>query len=134
MLNQSLLFSFLNGIKVICGHLILQFKLLNLGVQVFSLLLDFLNDSLNVSLLVNELLVGDNEHIKLFLLLLELNIGGVNLLLESLLFLLGSLTLSSRDFSLHLLNLILAVILELLLSLLLLLELVDRCLQVSRSR
>jgi hypothetical protein len=64
-------------------------------------------------------------------LLIKFSLSRGDLLLKSLLLLLGSLSLSSGDLSLHLLNLILRVVEELLLSLLLLLELIDAGLKIS---
>lgn len=131
MLNQSLFFGVLDSGEINCGHFVLKSEFLDLGCKCCSLCSDLLNDSFNVPLLINELLIWNNKHIKLFLLLIIISLSSCDLLLKSLLFFLRSFTLSSWNFSFHLLNLIFSIIQKFLLSLSLLFKFVDTCLQVT---
>ena len=105
-----------------------------MGLEGSSLGSDFLDNALDVSLLIDQLLVRDDEHVQLLLLVVKGLLSLYNLSLQLLLLLLRPLSLGTRHLSLQLLDLVLGVVQKLLLSLLLLLELVDGGLQVSGSR
>lgn len=104
---------------------------MDLVIQFASLVTHLLDYSFDISLFVNKLLIRDDEHVELLLLLVKLSLSILDLSLKLLLLLLRSFTLSSGNFSLQLLDLILRVVKKLLLPLLLLFQLVDGCLQVS---
>lgn len=75
VLNEGFLFVFLDFFEVVSSHLILQLELLNLSGQVLALVSHFIDNSLNVPLLVHQLLIGNHKHVELLLLLVELCLG-----------------------------------------------------------
>ena len=131
MLHKGFLLLLHDSCEVVCGHFVLQLELVDLVIQFASLVAHLLDYSFDISLFVNKLLIRDDEHVELLLLLVKLSLSILDLSLKLFLLLLRSFTLSSGDFSLQLLDLILRVVKKLLLPLFLLLQLVDGCLQVS---
>ena len=133
MLNQSLLFALYDSFQVATSHLILKFQLADDIRKDFLLIFDLLNDLVDVATLVFELLVGVGQLAQLLLVLLQLVVQLPNLLLQLLLFFLGHLAFQLVDPSLHLLDLELLRVKQLLLSLLFNFQLCDVGLQVSRG-
>ena len=134
VLHQSLLLVLEHLLKVPISHLILELELLYLRCESEPLILDLVDCALDVSALILELLVGDGELLQSFLLLVELLLHFEDLLLQTLGLLLAALATGTRHLALHLLDLELSIVQELLLSLLLLFQLDDVGLQVARGR
>jgi len=133
VLNQSLLFALYDSFQVATSHLILKFQLADDIRKDFLLIFDLLNDLVDVATLVFELLVGVGQLAQLLLVLLQLVVQLPNLLLQLLLFFLGHLAFQLVHPSLHLLDLELLRVKQLLLSLLFNFQLCDVGLQVSRG-
>ena len=89
------------------------------------------NLSFDVSLVINQLVVGNSQHLQLLLVFVKVLLSLLDLSLQSLGFFLGPFSGCSGDSSLHVLDLILGLIQELRLSLSLSLKLVDVGLKVS---
>jgi len=128
MLHQSFLLLVLNITQVVCSHLVLELELLNLSFQSLSLRSNLIDDPLDVSFLINELLVGNDKHFKSTLMLVILLLVFGDLILEVSLLLKSTLTLGFGHLSLHLLDLVLRTVKELLLPLLLSIKFVETCL------
>ena len=133
VLHQSLLFPLYDSFEVSSSHLVLKFQLADHIRKNFLLIFDLLNDLVDVATLVFELFVGVGQLGQLLLVLLQLVVQLANLLLQLLLFLLGHLALQLVHPSLHLLDLELLRVKQLLLPLLLNFQLCDVGLQVSRG-
>lgn len=131
VLHQSLFFALYHSFEVSASHFILKFQLTDDIRKDFLLIFDLLNDLVDVATFVFELLVGVGQLTQLLLVLLQLVVQLPNLLLQLLLFLLGHLTLQLVNPPLHLLDLELLRVKQLLLSLLLDFQLCDVRLQVS---
>ena len=121
-------------IEISVSHLVFKFEFLYLGIKCVALVLDLDDGALDVSAFILELFVGNGELLQGLLLLFELLHDLEYLLVESLGLFLAAFAARPRHLPLHLLNLELRVVQQLLLSLLLLLQLYDVCLQVARGR
>lgn len=131
VLDKSLFLVFEDLVEVTIGHFVLKLKFLNLACQGAPLVFDLINGSLNVAALIFELLVRDSQLREGFLLLVKGLLDFEDLLLQCLSLFLRTLSTGSGDLSLHLLDLELSIVEELLLSLLLLLELNNVGLEVA---
>jgi hypothetical protein len=125
MLNQGLLFSLLDLLNISISHFVFQFELLNLSLQDSPMVLDLVDFSLNVTLFIDKLLVRSGQHGKSLYLIIKVLLGCLDFLFESVGLFLRALTLSSGDLSLHLLDLELSIVEELLLALFFLFEFIN---------
>jgi hypothetical protein len=121
VLDKGLFLGFEDFVEVAVSHFIFQLKLLDLRGKGVSLVLNLVDGALDVTTLILELLVGNSKFLKSLLLFVKLLLNFKDFLLKTLSLFLAALSRSTRNFTLHLLNLELSVIQELLLSLLLLL-------------
>jgi hypothetical protein len=134
MLHERLFLILEDLLQIPIRHLILEFELLNLRCECEPLILDLIDGPLDIAPLILQLLVRDSQLLQCLLLLVELLLYLKDLLLQALGLLLAAFAASTGHLALHLLNLELSIVQELLLSLLLLLEFDDVGLQVSRGR
>ena len=121
VLDEGLFLGFEDFVEVTVSHFIFQLKLLDLRGKGVSLVLNLVDGALDVTTLILELLVGNSKFLKSLLLFVKLLLNFKDFLLKTLSLFLAALSRGTRNFTLHLLNLELSVIQELLLSLLLLL-------------
>ena len=134
VLHQSLLLVLLYLLKVSSGHLILKSQLLDHIVQFVFSLLDFDDDSCDISSFILQVLVGSAEQSILLLESLQL-LGQIsNVLSQLILNVMWSDSLQTINLSFHLLDLEILLIEEFLLSLLLSLKLSDVSLKIPGSR
>jgi hypothetical protein len=121
VLDEGLFLGLEDLVEVTVSHFIFQLKLLDLRGKGVSLVLNLVDGAFDVTTLILELLVGNSKFLKSLLLFVKLLLNFKDFLLKTLSLFLAALSRGTRNFTLHLLNLELSVIQELLLSLLLLL-------------
>jgi hypothetical protein len=131
VLHECLLLALENLVEVAIGHLVLELELLDLRAKCGALILHLVDCALNVTALILELLVGNGQLLERLLLLVELLYHLIDLRLKALGLILTAFAASAGHLALHLLNLELSIVQELLLSLLLLLKFDNVGLQVS---
>ena len=133
VLDEGLLLLLDDSLEITTGHLVLKLKLSNHAIKGLLLLLDLDDDSVDVPALILKLLVRSGKELEIFLSFLLVLGEGVDFLLQLGLFFLGADTLHPVDLALHLLNLEVLRVDQLLLSLLFDFQLGDVGLQVSGS-
>ena len=134
MLNKSLLLALNDVFEIAASHLVLELKLTDDRVKLLLVLLGLSDHSVDVAALILKLLVRGCQKLEVLLSPLLVFRKSIDLLLQLGFFFLRSDALHAINASLHLLDLEVLRVDELLLALLLNLQLRDVCLQVARGR
>ena len=134
VLHERLLLLLDDSLEVAASHLVLELELANDAIKGCFLGFDLGNDAVNVPALVLQLLVRSREELQVFLGFVQVLSQRLNLLRQLVLLLFRADTAHTVDLALHLLDLEVLRVDQLLLPLLLDLELADVGLQVARGR
>ena len=131
MLDESLLLLLDDSLEVTTSHLVFELEFTDNAIKSALLGLDLRNDSINVSALILQLLVRCSQKLQIFLSLLQVLGQSIDLLLQFGLLFFRAHTTHPIDLTLHLLNLEILGVDQLLLPLFLDLQLGDVSLQVT---